>query len=124
MEGVGHAPEDTIMPREMFLLQVSSVSLYCYPMLHYVLMVVLLTLIIVLYPSGANLVAFRDELLYLVRFGFVQSQVVRAFSLTWIVLGFYKFLMFGLWFSIEWFAIADLSSVKKEWTMKLALKFE
>jgi hypothetical protein len=80
LEGVGHAPEDTIMPREMFLLQVSSVSLYCYPMLHYVLMVVLLTLIIVLYPFGANLVAFRDELLYLVRFGFVQSQVVHAFT--------------------------------------------
>jgi hypothetical protein len=24
----------------------------------------------------------------------------------------------------EWFAIADLCSVKKAWTMKLALKFE
>jgi hypothetical protein len=91
---VGHAPEDAIMPREMFLLQVSSVSLYCYLMLHYV---VLLTLIIVLYPSGANLVAFQDELLHLFRFGFVQSQVVHAFSLTWIVLGFYFLKISNVW---------------------------
>lgn len=94
---MGHAPEDAIMPREMFLLQVSSVSLYCYLLLHYVLMVVLLTLIIVLYPSGANLVAFQDELLYIFRFGFVQSQVVHAFSLTWIVLGFYFIKFSNVW---------------------------
>lgn len=29
LEGVGHSPEDAIMPRDMFLLQVSVTDLYC-----------------------------------------------------------------------------------------------
>lgn len=30
LEGVGHSPEDAIMPRDMFLLQVSVTDLYCF----------------------------------------------------------------------------------------------
>lgn len=29
LEGVGHTPEDAMMPREMFLLQVSITSVGC-----------------------------------------------------------------------------------------------
>lgn len=31
LEGVGHSPEDAMMPRDMFLLQVSSINLLCFP---------------------------------------------------------------------------------------------